>query len=84
MISDYLLVRRKKLRLSHLYMPNAASIYYFTHGLNIRAVVSWACGVWPLMRESFIPDIVSSDGPINDARHSWLHLLGFSGSSRCL
>ncbi|KAI0367930.1 NCS1 nucleoside transporter family [Pilatotrama ljubarskyi] len=49
MVSDYLIVRQKKLRLSHLYLPAPASIYYFTYGVNLRAVISWASGVWPLM-----------------------------------
>ncbi|KAM5530588.1 hypothetical protein V8D89_015747 [Ganoderma adspersum] len=49
MVSDYLIVRRGKLRLSHLYMPNPNSIYYFTYGINFRALVAWISGVWPLM-----------------------------------
>ena len=51
MVSDYLIVRRSKLRLSHLYMPNSNSIYYFTYGINFRALVAWVSGVWPLMRK---------------------------------
>ncbi|RPD56817.1 NCS1 nucleoside transporter family [Lentinus tigrinus ALCF2SS1-7] len=47
MVSD--LVRRSGLRLTHLYMPKPASIYYFTCGVNFRAVVAWIFGVWPLM-----------------------------------
>ncbi|RPD58302.1 NCS1 nucleoside transporter family [Lentinus tigrinus ALCF2SS1-7] len=49
MVSDYLVVRRSRLRLAHLYMPKPASIYYFTYGVNFRAVVAWIFGVWPLM-----------------------------------
>ena len=52
MIADYLIVRKSKLRLSHLYMPNPNSIYYFTSGINFRTVTSWIFGVWPLMRTS--------------------------------
>ena len=52
MIADYLVVRRSKLRLTHLYQPNSASIYYFTYGVNLRALAAWIFGVWPLMRES--------------------------------
>ena len=54
MVSDYLVVRRSKVRLTHLYMPDPASIYYFTYGINFRAVVAWVLGVWPLMREWLI------------------------------
>lgn len=57
MVTDYLLVRKSKLRLSHLYMPNSGSIYYFTHGVNFRAVVSWTFGVWPLMRKPVSPSM---------------------------
>ncbi|TBU27109.1 permease for cytosine/purines, uracil, thiamine, allantoin-domain-containing protein [Dichomitus squalens] len=49
MTSDYLVVRQSKLRLSHLYMPNSGSIYYFAYGVNFRALVAWIFGVWPLM-----------------------------------
>ena len=52
MVSDYLFVRRSRLRLTHLYMPKPASIYYFTYGVNFRAAVAWVFGVWPLMRKS--------------------------------
>ena len=51
MVSDYLIVRRSKLRLSHLYMPTPNSIYYFTYGINFRALAAWTFGVWPLMRK---------------------------------
>ena len=54
MVSDYILIRRSKLRLTHLYMPNPDSIYYFSYGINFRAVVAWVFGVWPLMRE-YVP-----------------------------
>ncbi|KAI0325978.1 NCS1 nucleoside transporter family [Cubamyces sp. BRFM 1775] len=70
MVSDYLLVRRKKLRLTHLYMPSASSIYYFTYGVNIRAVISWACGVWTLM-----PGFISSVSPTPlGVSEGWSHL----------
>jgi len=49
MITDYVYLRKKKLRLSHLYMPNSNSIYWYTKGVNLRAVFAWTMGVWPLM-----------------------------------
>ncbi|KAI0776926.1 NCS1 nucleoside transporter family [Trametes elegans] len=58
MISDYLWVRKSKLRLSHLYMPSSQSIYYYTYGVNFRALVSWVSGVWPLM-----PGFIASVSP---------------------
>ncbi|KAH9849118.1 NCS1 nucleoside transporter family [Lenzites betulinus] len=70
MVSDYLVVRRSKLRLSHLYMPNKSSIYYFTYGINFRAVISWVFGVWPLM-PGFINAV--SPSPIG-VGEGWTHL----------
>ncbi|KAJ7082975.1 NCS1 nucleoside transporter family [Mycena epipterygia] len=49
MVADYVIVRKRKLRLSHLYMPSSESIYWYTAGVNIRAVVAWTMGVWPLI-----------------------------------
>ncbi|KAI0641784.1 NCS1 nucleoside transporter family [Trametes meyenii] len=83
MVSDYLIVRRKKLRLSHLYMPNPSSIYYFTYGVNFRAIIAWICGVWPLM-PGFINAV--SRRPIGISE-GWTHLydlawlLGFALSA---
>ncbi|KAK7445174.1 hypothetical protein VKT23_009605 [Stygiomarasmius scandens] len=49
MITDYVVVRRRKLRLVHLYTPTKDSIYWYTYGINFRAVIAWLNGVWPLM-----------------------------------
>lgn len=54
MVADYLVVRRRKLRLTHLYKPKSDSIYYFTLGVNLRAFAAWLFGVWPLMRKFFV------------------------------
>ncbi|KAI0357099.1 NCS1 nucleoside transporter family [Trametes cingulata] len=83
MVSDYLIVRRKKLRLSHLYMPDPASIYYFTYGVNVRAIISWVSGVWPLM-PGFIHAV--SPDPVG-VSEGWTHMydlawpLGFTLSA---
>ncbi|KAI0667409.1 NCS1 nucleoside transporter family [Trametes maxima] len=58
MIADYLVVRKKALRLSHLYKHDPDSIYYFTYGVNFRALAAWVLGVWPLM-----PGFISSVSP---------------------
>ncbi|KAI0699509.1 NCS1 nucleoside transporter family [Cerioporus squamosus] len=79
MTSDYLLIRQSRLRLTHLYMPKPACIYYFTYGINFRAVVAWIFGVWPLM-PGFISAV--SPKPIG-VSEGWTHcydlawLLGF-------
>ncbi|KAK7024500.1 hypothetical protein VNI00_016252 [Paramarasmius palmivorus] len=49
MITDYIIIRREKIRLSHLYEPSNKSIYWYTHGFNFRAIFAWVMGVWPLM-----------------------------------
>ncbi|RDB26775.1 Allantoin permease [Hypsizygus marmoreus] len=47
MIADYHLLRKRRLKLSHLFLPNEMSDYWFWHGLNWRAPVAWVLGVWP-------------------------------------
>ncbi|CCH41922.1 putative membrane protein [Wickerhamomyces ciferrii] len=48
--ADYYFVRKQKLKLSDLYRAEKDSIYWFWHGFNWRAYVSWICG--------FVPGIV--------------------------
>ncbi|KAJ7465096.1 NCS1 nucleoside transporter family [Mycena latifolia] len=67
MVTDYVAVRRRKLRLSHLYIPSNESIYWYTAGFHTRAVVAWAMGVWPLM-PGFIAAIQHKT-----ARAGWTH-----------
>ncbi|KEF60185.1 uncharacterized protein A1O9_05035 [Exophiala aquamarina CBS 119918] len=43
---DYFLVRKRLLKLSHLYQNNPESIYYYWKGMNWRAPVAWLMGVW--------------------------------------
>ncbi|KAK0236921.1 NCS1 nucleoside transporter family [Armillaria nabsnona] len=83
MIADYHLLRRRRLKLSHLFIPNPSSDYWFWHGLNWRAPVAWLLGVWPSM-----PGFCASITP--DSIHvstTWVHVyymswpLGFSISA---
>lgn len=46
MASDYYLLRKRRIRLSHLYRTVDSS-YYFWKGLNWRAVPAWVCGWAP-------------------------------------
>ncbi|KAI9807843.1 MAG: hypothetical protein M1825_005148 [Sarcosagium campestre] len=48
-VSDYFLVRKQQFHLSDLYVGNSTSAYWYTFGLNWRAVVAWAFGLWPLL-----------------------------------
>ncbi|KAF5374309.1 hypothetical protein D9758_004637 [Tetrapyrgos nigripes] len=49
MCTDYVVIKRTKVRLSHLYHPSKDSIYWYTYGINFRAAIAWINGVWPLM-----------------------------------
>ncbi|ORY05052.1 NCS1 nucleoside transporter family protein-like protein [Clohesyomyces aquaticus] len=46
MACDYYILRKRKVRLSHLYRTED-SCYYFWHGLNWRAIPAWLCGWAP-------------------------------------
>lgn len=46
-ICDYFLIRSRKVKLSDLYSPSPAGIYYYFHGVNPRAFVAWICGWAP-------------------------------------
>ncbi|OWY50105.1 NCS1 nucleoside transporter family protein-like protein [Alternaria alternata] len=46
MSCDYFLLRKRRVRLSHLYRTEDSS-YYFTKGFNWRAMPSWLCGWAP-------------------------------------
>ncbi|KAH7076955.1 NCS1 nucleoside transporter family protein-like protein [Paraphoma chrysanthemicola] len=46
MTCDYYLLRRRRIRLSHLYKTRD-SIYYFSKGVNWRAIPAWICGFAP-------------------------------------
>jgi nucleobase:cation symporter-1, NCS1 family len=51
LISDYFLVRKKKLYVDDLYIGNVDSAYWFWGGFNWRAFAAWATGLCPLMRK---------------------------------
>lgn len=46
MATDYYLVRRRRIRLGDLYNPEN-SIYWYTWGVNWRAIPAWICGWIP-------------------------------------
>ncbi|KAH7362697.1 NCS1 nucleoside transporter [Plectosphaerella cucumerina] len=49
MFADYYIVRRRTLKLTHLYELSDRSVYWYWRGINPRAVVAWVAGTWPLM-----------------------------------
>jgi len=50
-VVDYFIVRRRKVKLSHLFKPHPHSynIYFFVGGLNFRALLAWIVGFAPLL-----------------------------------
>ncbi|KIW87755.1 uncharacterized protein Z519_11729 [Cladophialophora bantiana CBS 173.52] len=79
MISSYYIVHRQKIKVDDLYRGDKTSIYWYTCGINWRAPVAWACGVFPSM-----PGFISN---VNNSIHvslGWTHayyisfLVGFS------
>ncbi|KAF3182294.1 thiamine transporter thi7 [Orbilia oligospora] len=47
MISDFFLVRRQRIQLTHLYTRDTSGSYYFTYGVNWRALFVWLACVAP-------------------------------------
>ncbi|KAL3422118.1 NCS1 nucleoside transporter [Phlyctema vagabunda] len=43
-ITDYWLLRHRKVKLSDLYHPRPEGIYFFWHGFNVRAFAAWVTG----------------------------------------
>ncbi|KAH7913086.1 NCS1 nucleoside transporter family [Hygrophoropsis aurantiaca] len=60
MLADYHILRRRRVKLSHMFLPNDRSDYWFWHGLNWRAPIAWLLGVWPSL-----PGFCASVTPAN-------------------
>lgn len=58
MITDYWLIRHRRLKLGDLYRSGPDGIYWFWHGYNPRAFLAWLCG-WGPMLPGFIAHINS-------------------------
>jgi NCS1 family nucleobase:cation symporter-1 len=59
-VCDYFLVRRRRIKLSDLYIARPGAIYYYARGFNWRTVVSWTLGWVPLfpgLLHAIKPDI---------------------------
>ncbi|KAJ8521119.1 hypothetical protein ONZ45_g2166 [Pleurotus djamor] len=39
--TEYHIIRKRRVKLSHMYMPNFDSDYWFWHGVNWRAPIAW-------------------------------------------
>lgn len=62
MATDFFLLRKRKIRLSHLYRTHDSS-YWFAHGLNWRAIVAWPCGWIPTVGGLVLTSSGKTDGP---------------------
>ncbi|KXN86026.1 hypothetical protein AN958_10583 [Leucoagaricus sp. SymC.cos] len=58
MLAEYHIVRQRRIKLSHIFTPNATSDYWFWRGLNPRAPVAFILGVLPSL-----PGFASSINP---------------------
>lgn len=52
LLADYFIVRRRKIRVSHLFIRDQSSIYWYVRGFNIRAFIAWTLTVAWLLRKS--------------------------------
>ncbi|KAF2194343.1 NCS1 nucleoside transporter family protein [Zopfia rhizophila CBS 207.26] len=49
MVSSYLFVNKRKINVDDLYRGDKSSIYWFTAGVNWRAILAWLCGALPCL-----------------------------------
>jgi|ERR1700734_1673675 cytosine/uracil/thiamine/allantoin permease len=49
MLADYLIVRKRTLKIESLYIGNSRSIYWYQGGFHWRAALAWVLGTWPTM-----------------------------------
>lgn len=58
LLCDYFVIRRRKLKLTHLYMNGKDSDYYEFYGFNVKGIFSFTCGMAP-----GLPGLVHSATP---------------------
>ncbi|RDW82878.1 NCS1 nucleoside transporter family protein-2 [Coleophoma crateriformis] len=69
MISSYFVVNRCKINVDDLFLGNSQSTYWFTYGVDWRAIIAWIFGVFP----SF-PGFLASVSPGIRVTVGWTHL----------
>jgi len=72
LISDYFFVRGAQLHKGDMYRGNKSSAYWYTAGINWRAIVAWIMGIWPLL-----PGFVRRVQGVNTA-NGWDHVYDLS------
>ncbi|KAM5493298.1 hypothetical protein McaMca56_006623 [Microsporum canis] len=74
MLSDYLIIRRQRLRICDLYKGDTSSIYWYWHGFNWRGAVSFALSIWPE-----IPGLIATVNKIKSpALQGWVKLFNLT------
>lgn len=46
MFADYFILRKRQIKLTDLYEHSSNSVYWYYKGINWRAPIAWAMGVW--------------------------------------
>ncbi|EFR03381.1 uracil permease [Nannizzia gypsea CBS 118893] len=73
-LSDYLVVRRQRLKLNDLYKGDSSSIYWYWHGFNWRGFVAFTISIW-----SQIPGLVASvNKSQSPAMQGWIRLFNIT------
>lgn len=76
MVCDYFVLRRQKIKLTHLYRPNGSD-YWFCHGVNWRVVPCWVAGWAPTIGGLVVTARGDTDAP--DAVHELYFIAFFIG-----
>ncbi|KAF7557591.1 hypothetical protein G7Z17_g511 [Cylindrodendrum hubeiense] len=78
---EYYLVRRQRLSLQDMFLPNSSSSYWYFHGISLRAVVSFCAGFFV-----FLPGYIHNITPSIEVGKAWSRLfymcypLGYFGT----
>lgn len=62
MVCDYFVLRRERVKLSHLFTPKASD-YWFWHGVNIRVIPCWIAGWAPTIGGLIVSAQGKKDAP---------------------
>ncbi|KAF7776511.1 hypothetical protein Agabi119p4_4904 [Agaricus bisporus var. burnettii] len=74
MLTEYHVLRRQRIKLSHLFIPNSMSDYWFWRGINWRAPIAWLLGVFPNL-PGFAASISAKPLKVN---MTWMHVFYMS------
>ncbi|KAK8026743.1 NCS1 nucleoside transporter family protein-like protein [Apiospora marii] len=76
MVCDYFVLRRQRIKLTHLYRPDGSN-YWFAHGVNWRVVPCWVAGWAPTIGGLVVTARGDTDAP--DAVHELYFVAFFIG-----